>query len=265
MRWSKVLAAIAALLLALPAAATITVTSWYRMGEADPGAVSGGAGTNPTLPTVGAANLTRFGAPTYTAAAAPNSALAMTLNGSTDAYRSAAVVASVTNDFGIEAWVFANTTGGNRAIAYNGNSGSSGWGLYAIGSNFGVLFGGLAIFGSAAITAGQWTHVAAVRSGGTTTLYVNGIARATDGTTPNVPAGVFSIGSAPTGGEFWDGRIDEVRVFTFAPGQFVVTDLLAIPPPPLQPVPALGPAALALLALLLAFSTAVVGGRRANR
>jgi hypothetical protein len=65
-----------------------------------------------------------------------------------------------------------------------------------------------------------------VVNGGTTTFYVNGVANATAGA-PNTPivTNSFNIGIRPDLGERFDGRIDEVRIFSFAPGQFSVNDL----------------------------------------
>lgn len=74
------------------------------------------------------------------------------------------------------------------------------------------------------MSPGQWTHVALVRNGGTSTVYLNGVAAGTTGTAPNVPSGQMMVGGRDTG-EFFDGRIDEVRIFSFTPGQFVPADL----------------------------------------
>ncbi|MCI0747523.1 MAG: LamG domain-containing protein, partial [Verrucomicrobia subdivision 3 bacterium] len=85
-----------------------------------------------------------------------------------------------------------------------------------------VLFGGRAIFGSGPATAGVWTHLALVRNNGTATLYVNGVASGSSTASPNMPAGSFAIGAQPQSlaAEFFAGALDEVRVFSFNPGQF---------------------------------------------
>ena len=69
-------------------------------------------------------------------------------------------------------------------------------------------------------TVGVWTHLALVRDSGVGTLYINGVASASFLDTPNPPAGRFAVGSDPQilGGETFTGLMDEVRVFTFAPG-----------------------------------------------
>lgn len=96
-----------------------------------------------------------------------------------------------------------------------------------------MLFGGQVIFGSAPATTNVWTHLALVRDG-ITTLYVNGVASISSITAPAVPAGSFGVGIPPNshGTAVFQGSVDEVRMFTFAPGQFSTNDLLINTAPP---------------------------------
>lgn len=236
--------------------AAVTTVASYRLGEADPGAVAGAPGADPTLASTGSVNLGRNGAPFYSGQIPPfvTSALSMRFNGGPDRY-TGALVSNATNNFGVEAWVKSDgSTAQNAALVYNGNTGSSGWGLFRFGGEYGYLYGGVVIRGAAPVTT-AWTHLALVRDGGTTRFFVNGQQRFSSGDAPNVPAGAFMVGGNPlVATEGFDGLVDEVRVFTFAPGQFVVTDLnLGNPPPPmLVPVDStpLG-LVLALLVLLI--------------
>lgn len=60
-----------------------------------------------------------------------------------------------------------------------------------------------------AITTGTWTHLAVVGSGGTATLYKDGVSRATG--TDRSPSGLSRLGGSSTGGSrFVNGLIDEV-------------------------------------------------------
>lgn len=204
--------------------AVITVVGNFRLGEADAGAAPGNSAGATTTNSAGIPNLTLLGtAPVYTGAVGVSgSGLAMDFN--TGGYASSPLILT-NNNWGIEAWVQSDDGSLTSAIAYNGNSANAGMGIYQINNTYIGLMGGLAFVGSTPVTS-AWTHLAMVVNGGTTTFYVNGVANATNGT-PNtpVPANSFNIGIRPDLGERFDGRIDEVRVFTFAPGQFSVNDL----------------------------------------
>lgn len=253
---------------AVPAQATITVLNQWHLGEADSGASAGGAGAATTVDSVGGFNLNKVGAPTYASDVAPRigSTLSVAFNGTADGYNNMTAVASTLSDnFGIEAWVKSNgSTAGNATIAYNGNTSNAGWGIFRFGGSYGLLYGGnLGANVSPISTA--WTELALVRDNGTTTFYVNGVASYTTPTGPNPPSGGVGIGTNPTvpNAEMFDGKIDEVRIFSFAPGAFSVGDL-NLPPP--VPTPMLSLRAMAALGLaMLALAWLGLRRRKAGR
>lgn len=130
-------------------------------------------------------------------------------------------------------------------------------------SGWGFLYGNVLVSGTVPVTAGVWTHLAVVRDGGVTTLYVNGQPTAvTTNSAPITPAGTMEIGQDPAccSNPAFGGVIDEVRIFTFAPGAFQPSDLnynFAI-------VPALGARELMLLAVSLALAGALMLGKPAS-
>jgi len=152
----------------------------------------------------------------------------LSLNFANSAFASNSIVSTATDNFGIEAWVKPAAVSAGQVIAYNGATDTSGWGLIVSGSNYLALFGGRDVWGSGTATPNIWTHVALVRSGGVATIYTNGIAAGTSLATPNVPVGRFALAAPPQSptSQFLTGLVDEVRVFTFAPGQFSTNDLL---------------------------------------
>lgn len=250
MRTAKLVLCFALSLVSCGAIAQITEVSRYRLGEADPGAARGAPGNATTTDSAGAADLARVGAPTYSTTSSPVSPLAMAFAGA-DGYRFAAPVSLATDNFGIEAWVYSTTTAGNAVIAYNGNTGSAGWGLFRAGATYNYLYGGVLFGGNAPVQLNTWTHLALVRDSGVTTFYVNGRVNDSNGAGPNSPAGgAFGVGINPQlPQEFHSGSVDEVRVFTFAPGTFTTAALLL---PQAQAVPASTPLTLLLMALSIA-------------
>lgn len=238
MRRFSTLAVLLALLslAASPAVAVITPMAYYRLGEDDPGAMAGNPGGATTFDQLGGTNLTlSSGAPIYSASTPhAGSTLSMDFAPGGNYTASSALINQVDN-WGIEMSVYPTAIpASNRVVAYNGNSASSGFGLLARNGQWSILVGGLN-FGDTGvpITVNQWNHLAAVRESGTARLYVNGTPQGNPVTTsPNAPTALANVG-----GNF-DGLVDEVRFFTFAPGQFnPATDLLPFPPPPPPPPP----------------------------
>lgn len=236
-RWnvaSLLLTLLGSWLIPIQARATVATVAWYRLGENDSGAASGLLVNSTTLDFAGSRHLQRYGTPIYAELVASNatravgSSLAVQFDGSSQ-YLSNAVVTAARNNVGLEAWVRADSvTSGLHIIAYNGSTSGDGWGLHRNGSSFGVLFAGVATFGSVPVVTGQWVHLAWVRDNGTSTLYVNGSPVATSSSTPQVPTAGFALGTRPEfpASAFFGGAIDEVRVFTFTAGRFSPDDLL---------------------------------------
>ncbi len=220
-------------LLTLTARATVTTVSYWRGGENDPGAF-GGVSCSSTTDVIGGRTL-QFSTSVFwdsmnvsaSAAARVGSTLCLRAYGAESAGTNAAIP-SLTDNFGLELWVNPTTLTGNQCLAYNGNTNSSGWGLYLIGNQYRGLFGGVGFVGTATATANAWTHLALVRDNGVATLYVNGVAAGTVGSAPVSPAGRFAVLGQPQNPALdrLFGFLDEVRVFTFVPGTFSTNDLL---------------------------------------
>jgi hypothetical protein len=111
------------------------------------------------------------------------------------------------------AWIKTDTTSGDHAIISNRrtmfayNAGNYNWwydvdiGSRSVASN---------------VTAGQWFHVAVTNdTAGNYVIYENGVALASGGsTTFDNGAGASEIGHyLPFGSRYWDGNIDDVRIY----------------------------------------------------
>jgi hypothetical protein len=244
-------------------AGTPVIQGLWHLGEADAGAANDVAGNATTVDSSGNGNtLTLVGspAPTYSSFAAQGSSLSMLFSGNSN--YSGASINTGTDNFGIEIWAYATGTGGNRAVIYNGNTGTAGYGIYQVGSNWALLYGGRVLSGVAPLTLNQWTDLALVRDAGATTMYINGIAFPLAVVAPNAITGNMLIGASQTGGERFIGNLDEARLFTFS-GGFSPTVLYAnsIPATPAPSSLLLILTALACLGLFAAWRSFTASAR----
>ncbi len=236
---------------ALPARAVITIRHQWSLGEA-------GAVTD----SVGGANLTAVGTTTSVTGIYSSTAqdFANTTNESPAAqyYKyTGSLSASITGssnwgmDFYVKPDFLPNGTTVSEVglIHFGGNSGNSiaielgrnpSWGdgnvnwmiqLPGVGLNSLNAAGG----GVPAPTVGLWSHIVYVNNGGVGEFYVNGIKSsipvfAVPGPSASAAVPGFSIGAMWTDyRRGLDGQMDEVRLFTFAPGQFNIADTVPEP------------------------------------
>jgi|GEM_PF-3337905 len=216
----------------LPSRAAIVPVNSYHLGDLD-GNFTNGTVTAVSQDYIGTNAVACIGNPSYSTDVPPDYPLPDTysMNFAGTNYAVASGLTNVTDSFGIQAWVKAGSTGGNRVIAYNGSDGTNGWGLFLAGDTFRGSFGGVTFIGSAPAQTNVWTHLALVRDSGMATLYVNGVPCGTNSVSPIAPDGAWTIGASPlsVGGEYFDGLMDEVQVFTFTNG-FSTNDLAYRPP-----------------------------------
>ncbi|OQC62737.1 MAG: Immunoglobulin I-set domain protein [Verrucomicrobia bacterium ADurb.Bin006] len=78
----------------------------------------------------------------------------------------------------------------------------------------------------------SWMHIAVVSDNGTNTFYVNGVAKGAPTDKNTIPNGNIFAGGSPGTLPSFRGYLDELRISTFAPGQFQVSDLLLRPAGP---------------------------------
>lgn len=158
--------------------------------------------------------------------------LASTFNGTTQYITaSAPITAASACNVSMAAWFKPNTLATTQGIVYNGNSATSGFGLWHSNTNgLQILLGGSTTVpalggGIFQLTAGLWTHVAARCANGTWSLYANGhkVAEAAATATGTPPAG-FSIGR-DSGTAYANGSIADVRVYNRALGEGEINEL----------------------------------------
>ena len=207
--------------------------NYWRMGEDDPGAEVGGGAFSATVDRVAGDNLNPVGVAvasyisSVSAAAASETGSSLGLSFPGGGFMSGAASSGLTDNFGLELWVNLVAVNASGTIVYNGNPGNSGWGIIRTGNGqIAALFGGVLLFGTTAVPTGAWLHLALVRDSGRTTLYTNGVAAATNTSSPNPPSGALTLAQSAFGLTPTIGAVDELRIFTFAPGTFSTNQLL---------------------------------------
>jgi fibronectin type 3 domain-containing protein len=125
----------------------------------------------------------------------------------------------------LEAWVFpTRTINGWEDVVYKdtdiyflegGSTGSQS--PPATGGTF-VTNGNVPMRGTSALPVNTWTHLAATYDGKTLLLYVNGVVVARQAMADSLTSSTnpLQIGGDPTFGQYFQGTIDEVRVYNLA-------------------------------------------------
>ena len=121
----------------------------------------------------------------------------------------------------LEAWVSPSTVSSAwRDVIYKGNDNYylEGTSPTSGAGRRGGTFSGSPIYGTTALTANTWTHLAATYDGTTMRLYVNGVQVASQAQTGAIATSTnpLQIGGDSIYGQYFAGTIDEVRVYNVA-------------------------------------------------
>jgi hypothetical protein len=152
-----------------------------------------------------------------------------------------AVLGVGTGDFTFEAWAYPLANSGIKFIA---STGAAGTGTWQIGVNTAISSGQLRIFKenntqlfndtTANLTFNAWNHVALVRSGANTGVYVNGTLANTIADSTNYSNTTLNIAAGNTSsGQTWLGYLSNVRLVK---GNAVYTSNFTPPSQPLTNV-----------------------------
>jgi glucose/arabinose dehydrogenase len=130
----------------------------------------------------------------------------------------------LTSGMTVEAWVYPTASGSSwRTVLMKERPGGLAYALYAHDGTRGAqawAFTGseLGTNGTTALPLNTWTHVAATYSGSTLRMYVGGtqVATRSVGSALQPSTGALRIGGNAVWNEWFQGRIDEVRVYSRA-------------------------------------------------
>lgn len=143
-----------------------------------------------------------------------------------------------TGDFTIECWIY--LTGSNvnyRTIVSTraSNGTATGWCLATNASgDIYIYANAFIVTASSAIVPNVWYHVAVCRVSGTTTLYLNGVSKATSATSRTYSDSTVAISNEYyLSGEYWQGYISDVRLIK---GTAVYTGNFTPPTAPLTAI-----------------------------
>jgi glucose/arabinose dehydrogenase len=122
----------------------------------------------------------------------------------------------------LEAWVFPTVSSGWRTVILKEQPGQQVYALYSSTNNntpAGQVYvnaAGQRVHGPSALPVNTWTHLATTYNGSVQRLYVNGVEVASRPQTGpvRVSDGPLRIGGNNVWGEFFQGRIDEVRIYS---------------------------------------------------
>jgi hypothetical protein len=134
-----------------------------------------------------------------------------------------AALLDLTTQITLMAWVYPAVSSGWRTVLLKEQPGNLAYALYSSANNnrpsaWLYIGGQKALDGPAVLPANTWSHLATTYNGTTQRLYVNGVQVASQARTgaTTVSAGALKIGGNTIWNEWFQGRIDEVRIYNVA-------------------------------------------------
>jgi hypothetical protein len=135
----------------------------------------------------------------------------------------------------LAAWVNAADWGGNRRILQKGNSDNQ----YRLLAEAGVLkfhLNGVDTLTASLPPIATWVHLAATWDGSTMTIYTNGVPQASAGAggtivTTSDPLAIARKNGSGVSGDYFNGRLDDVRIYNRALSGLEIAMLMTNSPP----------------------------------
>jgi len=146
-------------------------------------------------------------------------------------------VLAITGDITVACWIKVNqfTTSWQAIVT----TGDSSWRVHRSGGTNNIAFGsngltpGGDLTGSTDVSTGAWFHVAAVYNGAQKLLYIDGALDASADTTGNINASTYNVNIGENNeqtGRFFDGLIDDVRIYNQALSAAEISEIVSPEP-----------------------------------
>ena len=123
-----------------------------------------------------------------------------------------------TGDFTIEVWCNPDTFGFNKgiiSISPSGGNATTNWQIRYNNQNVRWNYSGSSdIISNSTVSAGEWTHIVATRSGTALTLYINAVSKGTGSSSANLSDnGTLRIGTSRDQSGYFNGKISNVKLY----------------------------------------------------
>ncbi len=127
---------------------------------------------------------------------------------------------NVTSGITIASWINVTNWGGNRRILQKGNSDNQ-YRLLAENGVFKFDLSGVGTLTNALPATNTWIHIAATWNGSTMIIYTNGVQQSSLAATGTIatttdPLAIAKKNGSTVNGDFFDGKLDDVRVYNRA-------------------------------------------------
>jgi hypothetical protein len=126
---------------------------------------------------------------------------------------------NITSQITVEGWIYWTSLyyGWSNAIAKTANGDSTGYGFYTYGSGSQMDFqvGGSQLISTTGLSFNTWYHIVGTYDGTSMIIYLNGVPNTTTPKTGSIPTNTYPFyisDNESNGGDYWNGKIDEVRI-----------------------------------------------------
>lgn len=140
---------------------------------------------------------------------------ALDFDGSNDYVELPGIINPVDDKFTASAWVRLDTSSGDHVIFQQDGTGGRSWITRKSNGTLQSYIGGGYTNSTGTLSVGQWHHVAVTYDGTTVRLWLDGILDGSSNRSGESSTGNILVGKHKSLGKYWNGKIDNVRIFNY--------------------------------------------------